>query len=89
LISNTAANDPEMMQRLTNTTQVFISKGFSSADAQFSAYKAIDGAVNKQASRSVLFRLVFNHKFIFLITIPFLFLLRTKKMDASTLAKSS
>ena len=87
LITNTAANDPEMMQRLSSITQVFLSKGFSAADAQFAALKAIDGAVNKQAYLLSYLDSYLIISLFFLITIPFLFLLRTKKVDTSTLAK--
>ncbi|NDC30299.1 MAG: DHA2 family efflux MFS transporter permease subunit [Bacteroidetes bacterium] len=87
LITNTAANDPEMMQRLSSITQVFLSKGFSAADAQFAAFKAIDGAVTKQAYLLSYLDSYLIISLFFLITIPFLFLLRTKKVDATTLAK--
>jgi MFS transporter, DHA2 family, multidrug resistance protein len=87
LITNTAANDPEMMQRLQAATQLFISKGLNAIDAQLAAFKAIDGAITRQA-----FLLSYLDSFLlisvfFILTIPFMFMLRTQKTDAATRAK--
>ncbi|MES2655666.1 MAG: DHA2 family efflux MFS transporter permease subunit [Bacteroidota bacterium] len=87
LIANTASNDPEMLQRITSSTQMFLSKGFNSLDAQQLAYRSIDNTITRQA-----FLLSYLDSFLlislfFIITIPFLFMLRTQKTNKETLAK--
>lgn len=87
LISNTAANDPEMMQRLSGATNMFMSKGLNAIDAQTAAFRTIDFGITKQA-----FLLSYLDSFLlisvfFILTIPFLFMLRTQKVSAATQAK--
>jgi DHA2 family multidrug resistance protein len=87
LLTNTAANDPEMMQRFSGSVQLFLSKGFNLIDAQQAAYRAIDGAISKQAYLLSYLDSFLLISLFFIATIPFLFMLRTQKTNKETLAK--
>lgn len=87
LLTNTAANDPEMMQRFSGSVQLFLSKGFNLIDAQQAAYRAIDGAISKQGYLLSYLDSFLLISLFFIATIPFLFMLRTQKTNKETLAK--
>lgn len=87
LLTNTAANDPEMMQRFSGSVQLFLSKGFNVIDAQQAAYRTIDGAISKQAYLLSYLDSFLLISLFFIATIPFLFMLRTQKTNKETLAK--
>lgn len=87
LLTNTAANDPEMMERVSGSMQLFLSKGLNPNDAQQAAYKVIDGAISKQAYLLSYLDSFLLISLFFIITIPFLFMLRTQKTNKETLAK--
>jgi DHA2 family multidrug resistance protein len=87
LVTNTAANDPEFIQRITSGTQLFLSKGYSIIDAQLSAYRVTDLAIVKQALLLSYLDAFLIISLFFIITLPFLFMLRTQKIDKVTQAK--
>lgn len=87
LVTHTAPNDPEFLQRVNGITQSMISKGMNALDATKAAYAAVDGAITKQS-----FLLSYLDGFLlislfFICAIPFMFMLRTQKTDAATRAK--
>lgn len=87
LITNTAGNDPEMMQRLTSSTQLFLSKGFNSLDAQQMAYRSIDNTITRQSFLLSYLDAFLLISLFFIVTLPFLLMLRTQKTNKETLAK--
>lgn len=87
LLTNTAANDPEMIQRIADSIQLFLSKGFNLLDAQKAAYRLIDGTITKQAYLLSYLDSFLLISLFFIATIPFLFMLRTQKTNKETLAK--
>ncbi|OYU97811.1 MAG: MFS transporter [Bacteroidetes bacterium B1(2017)] len=87
LITNTAANDPEMMQRLTGATNMFLSKGLNFLDAQQAAFKSIDFSITKQSYLLAYLDSFLLISLFFIITIPFLFMLRTQKVSVEAQAK--
>lgn len=87
LITNTAGNDPEMMQRVSSSTQLFLSKGFNGLDAQQLAYKSIDNTITRQAFLLSYLDAFLLISLFFIVTLPFLLMLRTQKTNKETLAK--
>lgn len=87
LITNTASNDPEMMQRVSSSTQLFLSKGFNGLDAQQLAYKSIDNTITRQAFLLSYLDAFLLISLFFIVTLPFLLMLRTQKTSKETLAK--
>lgn len=87
LISNTASNDPEFMQRVSGGIQNFVSKGMNAIDATTASYRAIDAAITKQAYLLSYLDGFLLISVFFMLTIPFMFMLSTKKQDAATQAK--
>jgi DHA2 family multidrug resistance protein len=87
LISNTASNDPEFLQRVSGAMQIFISKGMNAADATLAAYRSIEGAITKQAYLLSYLDGFLLISLFFIVTTPFMFMLSTKKTSAATQAK--
>jgi DHA2 family multidrug resistance protein len=87
LLANTNTNDPEMMQRLYGATQLFVSKGMSAINATQAAYNSIDVAVTRQAYMQSYLDAFLLISLFFIATIPFMFFLRTNKVDNKTMAK--
>jgi DHA2 family multidrug resistance protein len=89
LISNLTANDPETMERLKQGTAIAISKGYDATQATGISLGFMERSLSQQT-----YLLAYLDGFllisVFLIcAIPFIFLLRTQKQDAATLAKVS
>jgi MFS transporter, DHA2 family, multidrug resistance protein len=87
LVGNLQLNDPNLLQRLAQTQAGAINAGISSSQATDFSYRMIDLAVTKQG-----FLLAYADCFMlitvfFICAIPFMFLLRTKKMDKATIQK--
>jgi DHA2 family multidrug resistance protein len=87
LISNMQANDPLLLQRLSQSQAGAINAGINSLQATDFSYKTLDLAVTKQG-----FLLAYADCFMlitifFVCAIPFMFLLQTKKMDKATMQK--
>jgi len=89
LISNLQVFDPATTERLSSYTAGAISRGVDPETASTLSYKLLDLAVSKQ---SFLLAYLDGFKLIsifFLASIPFLFMLKTKKTDKATLQKIS
>jgi MFS transporter, DHA2 family, multidrug resistance protein len=87
LVSNLSANDPEMLQRLSQYQSAAISKGVNAISSSAVSNKILDLAVVKQS-----FLLAYLDGFMlialfFLCAIPFMFMLRTQKTDKATVQK--
>jgi DHA2 family multidrug resistance protein len=87
LVSNLSANDPEMLQRLSQYQAAIISKGANAVSSSTISTKILDLAVVKQS-----FLLAYLDGFMlialfFLCAIPFMFMLRTQKIDKVTAQK--
>jgi DHA2 family multidrug resistance protein len=87
LVSNLQSNDPLLIQRLAQTQAGLVNAGINPTQSTELSYKVLDLAVTKQG-----FLLAYGDCFkllalFFICTIPFMFLLRTKKMDQATLQK--
>lgn len=87
LVSHLQANDPTLIQRLAQTQAGALNAGISATQATDFSYKVMDLAVTKQGfllAYSDCFQLL---SLFFICAIPFMFLLRTKKMDKATMQK--
>ncbi|MBS1681906.1 MAG: DHA2 family efflux MFS transporter permease subunit [Bacteroidetes bacterium] len=87
LVSHLQVSDPNLIQRLAQTQAGAINLGINSVQATEFSYKTLDLAVTKQG-----FLLAYSDCFMlitvfFICAIPFMFLLRTKKMDKATIQK--
>ncbi|MFC5410624.1 DHA2 family efflux MFS transporter permease subunit [Larkinella bovis] len=84
LVSNLQAGDPVTTDRLNAMAQSLASRGMNALDAVSGAYRNLDAIVSKQSlmiSYLDTFRLA---GLFFVITLPLLFLMKNKKMDAAT-----
>jgi len=89
LVSNLQLSDPATLQRLSQYQAGAISAGINPTQSTEFSYKLMDLAVTKQG-----FMLAYADCFqllglFFICVIPFMFLLRTKKIDKATLQKVS
>jgi DHA2 family multidrug resistance protein len=89
LVSNLQANDPLVLQRMTQYQAGAVSGGINPMQAGDFSNRILDFAVSKQ---SYLLAYADSFKLIvlfFICMIPFMFLLRTKKVDKATMQKIS
>ena len=89
LVSNLQVFDPQTAERLAAYQAGAISKGIDAATATNVSYKILDLAVSKQGFLMAYldgFKLI---SLFFLITIPLMFMLKTKKVDKATIQKIS
>ena len=87
LVSNLQVFDPQTAERLAAYQAGAISKGIDPATATSVSYKILDLAVTKQGFLMAYldgFKLI---SLFFIITIPLLFMLKTKKVDKATIQK--
>jgi DHA2 family multidrug resistance protein len=87
LVSNLQINDPEAIQRLAQVKGGLIQGGLNVLSSTEASYRILDLTITKQSYlQSYLdgFTLI---SVFFICAIPFMFLLRTKKMDKATLQK--
>jgi DHA2 family multidrug resistance protein len=87
LVSNLQVFDPQTTERLTAYQAGAMSRGIDPETASNMSYKILDLAVSKQAyllSYLDGFKLI---SLFFLITIPLMFMLKTKKIDKATIQK--
>jgi len=87
LISNLQANDPNLIQRLAQSQAGATTLGVNSLQSADFSYRILDLNVTKQAyllSYADCFVLL---SLFFICAIPFMFLLRTKKVDKATMQK--
>jgi DHA2 family multidrug resistance protein len=87
LVSNLTLENPLLLERLTATKQMLMSKGYDMFTAEQMSNQILDLSVNKQS-----FLLSYLDGFIlisvfFIVAIPFMFLLRSQKLDKETQAK--
>ncbi len=89
LVSNLQASDPATAERLAAYAAGAVSRGIDPATASTMSYRILDLAVSKQG---FLLAYLDGFKLIglfFLIVLPLVFLLKTKKMDKATMQKIS
>jgi len=89
LVSNLQPNDPAMTERLASYAAGAIKSGADPQTATTLSYRMLDLAVSKQG---FLLAYLDGFKLIglfFLIVLPLVFLLKTKKMDKATMQKIS
>lgn len=79
LVSHMSADNPAVQQRVQGMQQSFIAKGMASDIALKSAYQSLDYSVMKQAAVLSYMDVFLYIGFMFLICIPFVLLVRTKK----------
>ncbi|MEO7990974.1 MAG: DHA2 family efflux MFS transporter permease subunit [Chryseolinea sp.] len=87
LVSNLQVFDPQTAERLAAYQAGAISKGIDPTTATNVSYKILDLAVSKQGFLMAYldgFKLI---SLFFLITIPLMFMLKTKKVDKATIQK--
>ncbi len=89
LVSNLQSNDPATVERLASYAAGAIKNGADPQTATTLRYRMLDLAVSKQG---FLLAYLDGFKLIglfFLIVLPLVFLLKTKKMDKATMQKIS
>ncbi len=79
MVSMLNVNDAAVQQRVDLLKNSFLSKGFSIAGAQQSAYKVLDGMVTKQSAILAYMDVFLYLGFALLVCIPFILLVRQKK----------
>jgi len=89
LVSNLQQNDPNLIQRLSQYQAGALNAGINSTQSTDFSYRILDLAVTKQG-----FLMAYTDSFMlialfFVCVIPFMFLLRTKKIDKATIQKIS
>jgi DHA2 family multidrug resistance protein len=89
LVSNLDATDPEFSQRLSQTTLGVVGNGTNPLLANEVALRAIDGAVTKQSFLMSYLDGFLLISIFFIVASPFIFMLKTKKVDAATIKKVS
>lgn len=87
LVSNLQMNDPETLQRITTLSQGVVSRAGNPALATDISYRILDGTVIKQAYLLSYLDGFLLISVFFICAIPFMFLLRSQKVDAATKAK--
>lgn len=83
LITHLDAQDPLVQQRISGMQHAFMSKGMAADQALKSAYAAIEGTVTKQSMVLSYMDVFLYLGILFLICIPFMFLVRSKKEKAA------
>jgi DHA2 family multidrug resistance protein len=87
LVSNLQVFDPATAERLNAYTAGLMGSGFDSSTASNASYRILDLAVSKQGFLLAYldgFKLI---SLFFIIALPLVFLLQTKKMDKATMQK--
>jgi DHA2 family multidrug resistance protein len=79
LAENVTATNPLATQRIAGTMQKFMSAGMPQNMAEASSYKAIQGAIYKQATVLSYMDVFFWLGFIFVALIPIILMVRSKK----------
>src|SRR5882672_8503118 len=87
LVSNLQPNDPGMIQRLAQTKAGAIQGGINALSSTDASYRILDLAVTKQSALQAYLDGFILISIFFICAIPFMFLLKTKKMDKATLQK--
>lgn len=79
LVSNLQTTNFEVQQRVTQLQQGFMSKGYSASEALAKSYKAMEGAVMKQATVLSYMDIFMWLGILFLLCIPFILLIKRGK----------
>ena len=87
LVSNLSANDPEMLQRLSQYQSAVVSKGINAISSSGVSNKILDLAVTRQSFLLSYLDAFMLIAIFFICAIPFMFLLRTQKIDKATAQK--
>jgi MFS transporter, DHA2 family, multidrug resistance protein len=87
LVSNLQLNDPNVVQRLAQYKAGAIQGGINAFSSQDVSYKILDLAVTKQSYLQAYLDGFLLISVFFICAIPFMFLLRTQKMDKASLQK--
>ncbi len=87
LVSNLQTNDPDMLQRLAQYKAGAIQGGINALSSTDASYRILDLAVTKQSALQAYLDGFILISIFFICAIPFMFLLKTKKMDKATLQK--
>ena len=87
LVSNLQANDPLAVQRLAQYSAGLIQGGVNAINATEGSYKLLDLAVTRQGYLMAYLDGFILISVFFICAIPFLFMLRTQKLDQATIKK--
>jgi DHA2 family multidrug resistance protein len=87
LVSNLSSNDPEMLQRLSQYQSAIVSKGINAVSSSGISTKILDLAVTRQSFLLSYLDAFMLIALFFICAIPFMFLLRTQKIDKVTAQK--
>src|SRR5258706_6732869 len=87
LVSNLHANDPDMLQRLAQYKAGVIQGGINALSSTEASYRILDLTVTRQGYLQAYLDGFILISIFFICALPFLFMLRTKKMDKATLQK--
>lgn len=88
LVAHLNVNDPDVQNRVMAYTHKFLSTGMTPDVARASAYKALDYAVTKQASVMSYMDVFYYLGIMFLICIPFMLMVKSRKLKAADLAEA-
>ncbi len=87
LVSNLQVNDPDLLQRLAQYKAGVIQGGINALSSTEASYRILDLTVTRQGYLQAYLDGFILISIFFICAIPFLFMLRTKKMDKATLQK--
>jgi DHA2 family multidrug resistance protein len=87
LLSNMLPDDPQLIERFNLIQQGVVSRGVNEYASTETTQKLLDLTVTKQAYLQAYLDGFILISLFFIATVPFLFLLQTKKTDAATRAK--
>jgi len=89
LVSNLQQSDPNLIQRLSQYQAGALNSGINATQSTDFSYKILDLAVIKQSYLMAYADSFMLIALFFVCVIPFMFLLRTKKIDKATIQKIS
>ncbi len=87
LVSNLQVNDPDLIQRLAQYKAGVIQGGINALSSTEASYRILDLTVTRQGYLQAYLDGFILISIFFICALPFLFMLRTKKMDKATLQK--
>jgi MFS transporter, DHA2 family, multidrug resistance protein len=87
LVSNLQLNDPDLVQRLAGYKAALVQGGMNVLSSVEGSYRILELTVTKQSYLMAYLDGFTLISIFFVCAIPFLFMLKTKKMDKATLQK--
>lgn len=84
LVTHLDTNDPLVWERLHQSQQAFMAKGFTPDHAMRSGLQLMEHAVNKQATLLSYMDVYFTIGFLFLACAPIVLMLKAGKKNAIT-----